>query len=61
MQSYLNSQHFYKWIKSRKFNIDNNNNNYALIEACIIGILSAIAALLLKQGVGYLGSWRIIQ
>ena len=60
MQSYLNSQHFYKWIKSRKFNIDNNNNNYALIEACIIGILSAIAALLLKQGVGYLGSWRII-
>ncbi len=59
MQSYLKSQHFYRWIKSQKFNI-NNNNNYALIEACIIGILSAIAALLLKQGVGYLGSWRII-
>ncbi|KFF42018.1 MAG: chloride channel protein EriC [Candidatus Atelocyanobacterium thalassa isolate SIO64986] len=58
MQSYINSQHFYKWIKSQKFDIS-NNNNYALIEACIIGVLSAIAALLLKQGVGYLGSWRI--
>lgn len=33
---------------------------YALAEACLIGILSALAALLLKQGVSWLGSYRLI-
>ncbi|NEO26139.1 MAG: universal stress protein [Kamptonema sp. SIO4C4] len=32
---------------------------YALAEACIIGIVSALAALLLKQGIGALGRFRL--
>ncbi len=32
---------------------------YALIEACLIGLFSALAALLLKDGIGWLGGWRI--
>jgi len=32
---------------------------YALIEACLIGLFSALAAVLLKQGIGWLGGWRV--
>ena len=32
---------------------------YALLEACLIGLFSALAAILLKQGIGWLGGWRI--
>ena len=32
---------------------------YALLEACLIGLFSALAALLLKYGIGWLGGWRI--
>ncbi len=32
---------------------------YALLEACLIGLFSAFTALLLKEGVGWLGGWRI--
>ncbi len=32
---------------------------YALLEACLIGLFSALAALLLKEGIGWLGGWRI--
>ncbi|HHP7232186.1 MAG TPA: chloride channel protein [Xenococcaceae cyanobacterium] len=32
---------------------------YALLEACLIGLFSAFAALLLKEGIGWLGGWRI--
>ena len=35
------------------------DNRYALIEACLIGLFSALAALLLKQGIGWLGGWRV--
>ncbi len=35
------------------------DTRYALIEACLVGLLSAIAAVLLKQGIGWLGGWRI--
>ncbi|MGJ3245229.1 MAG: chloride channel protein [Elainellaceae cyanobacterium] len=31
----------------------------AIFEACIIGLVSGLAAVLLKQGVGRLGAWRI--
>jgi chloride channel protein, CIC family len=31
----------------------------ALLEACLIGLFSALAALLLKQGIGWLGGWRV--
>lgn len=32
---------------------------YALIEACLIGVFSALAALLLKEGINLLGSYRL--
>ncbi|MEO1004602.1 MAG: chloride channel protein [Cyanobacteria bacterium J06638_38] len=35
------------------------DTRYALIEACLIGLFSAVAAVLLKQGIGWLGGWRV--
>lgn len=35
------------------------NNNYLLIEACLIGVVSGLAALVLKQGIGTVGSYRV--
>ncbi|MDJ0591556.1 MAG: chloride channel protein [Pleurocapsa sp. MO_226.B13] len=35
------------------------DTRYALVEACLIGLFSALAAVLLKQGIGWLGGWRI--
>ncbi|MBD2134392.1 MULTISPECIES: chloride channel protein [unclassified Sphaerospermopsis] len=32
---------------------------YANIEACVIGIIAALSAVLLKQGSGWLGTWRV--
>lgn len=32
---------------------------FAIFEACLIGLVSALAAILLEQGVGWLGGWRI--
>jgi chloride channel protein, CIC family len=34
-------------------------NRFAVLEACSIGLVSAIAAVFLKDGVGWLGGWRI--
>lgn len=34
--------------------------NINLLEACTIGLVAAIGAVLLKDGVGYLGAWRIV-
>lgn len=53
------SQRLKTWLKSRHFGRTAMDNRYALLEACFIGILSAIAALILKQGVGGLGGWRV--
>ena len=35
------------------------DTRYALVEACLIGLFSAVAAVLLKQGIGWLGGWRV--
>ena len=35
------------------------DTRYALVEACLIGLLSALAAVLLKYGISWLGGWRI--
>lgn len=35
------------------------DTRYALVEACLIGLFSALAAVLLKEGIGWLGGWRI--
>ncbi len=47
------------WWKSRIFARSSIDNRYALLEACLIGILSGISALFLKAGIGWLGGWRI--
>lgn len=31
----------------------------AILEACVIGLVSGLAAVLLRQGVGWLGAWRV--
>ena len=50
---------FYRWFKSGHLARNSVDTRYALIEACLIGIFSAIAALLLKQSIGWLGTLRI--
>jgi CIC family chloride channel protein len=47
------------WFKSLHFGRSSVDTRYALVEACLIGILSALAALWLKKGIGLLGGWRI--
>ncbi len=44
---------------SRLLAITSVDIKYALLEACLIGLFSALAALLLKKGIGWLGGWRI--
>ncbi|MBF2072394.1 MAG: chloride channel protein [Synechococcales cyanobacterium C42_A2020_086] len=31
----------------------------AIVEACVIGVVSGLAAVLLKQGIGWFGGWRV--
>ena len=47
------------WRTSSWFASSSLDTRYALIEACLIGLFSALAAVLLKQGIGWLGGWRI--
>ena len=47
------------WRNSSWLASSSLDNRYALIEACLIGLFSAVAALMLKQGIGWLGGWRI--
>jgi len=35
------------------------SKQFAITEACVIGLISGLAAVLLKQGVGLVGGWRI--
>lgn len=35
------------------------DQRYALLEACLIGVISALAALTLKQGISWLGGYRV--
>jgi CIC family chloride channel protein len=35
------------------------DQRYALLEACLIGVISALAALSLKEGIGWLGGYRV--
>lgn len=45
------------WLKS--FNLRPTDQRYALLEACSIGFISAIAAVILKEGIGWLGTFRL--
>ncbi len=46
-------------ILSSKILSPTTPKRYAIIEACLIGLVSGLAAFLLKEGAGWLGSWRI--
>ena len=45
------------WLKNLR--LRPADQRYALLEACLIGIISALAALTLKQGIGWVGSYRV--
>ncbi|MDY6783800.1 MAG: chloride channel protein [Cyanobacteriota bacterium] len=47
------------WFHNRHFGQQSTEIYYALAEACLIGFVSALAALLLKQGIGLLGTIRL--
>lgn len=47
------------WIRHRHIGNESTKTYYALLEASIIGCVSAFAALLLKQGINLLGSSRV--
>ena len=47
------------WWNARWLASSSVNEHYPRIEACLIGFCSALAALLLKQGIDWMGSWRI--
>ncbi|MGL5035372.1 MAG: chloride channel protein, partial [Microcystaceae cyanobacterium] len=49
----------WQWFKDRHFGRNSIDSRYALLEACIIGFCSALAALLIKNGVNALGTWRL--
>ncbi len=48
------------WWIFRSLGQHSLNNNYLLIEACLIGVISGLAALFLKQGIGFVGGYRVI-
>nr|WP_297077903.1 hypothetical protein [Thermoleptolyngbya sp. M55_K2018_002] len=44
------------WINVRWIN---GSKQFAIAEACVIGLVSGLAAVMLKQSVGWLGGWRV--
>jgi CIC family chloride channel protein len=49
----------YSWLRQKHLGRNAIDSRYAIIEACIVGFCSALVALSLKQGIGYLGTFRI--
>ena len=48
---------FSSWLKFLRLRpVD---QRYALLEACVIGVISALAALTLKEGIAWVGSYRV--
>jgi CIC family chloride channel protein len=45
------NQRFRQWLQPRR--------SLAIAEACIIGLVAALSAVLLKVGSGWLGTWRV--
>ena len=54
MKKLLAKEQISSWLASSSL-----DTRYALIEACLIGLFSALAAVLLKQGIGWLGGLRV--
>lgn len=49
----------FTWLKTRHYGRASIDSRYAIAEACVIGFFSALAALLIKSGVNWLGSNRL--
>jgi chloride channel protein, CIC family len=54
MKKLLANLRFSSWLANSSL-----DTRYALLEACLIGLFSALAAVLLKQGIDWLGGWRL--
>lgn len=52
-------KNIFAYLNPQRLVLRSVETHYALAEACLIGLVSAVAALLLKQGIGWLGSGRI--
>jgi CIC family chloride channel protein len=52
-------RHLSKQISRRLRQLLLGSRRLAIFEACVIGVVSGLAAVLLKQGVGWLGGWRV--
>ncbi|MEA5552815.1 chloride channel protein [Anabaena cylindrica UHCC 0172] len=50
---------WYSSILRRFLQMLRQERRLAIFEACLIGLVSALAAVLLKAGVGWLGGWRV--
>ncbi|WP_016952810.1 chloride channel protein [Anabaena sp. PCC 7108] len=50
---------WYSSILRRFLQMLRQERRLAIFEACLIGLVSALAAVLLKTGVGWLGGWRV--
>lgn len=48
-----------KRLKTALVRMLSKPGRFALFEACVIGLMSALAAVLLKEGVSWLGTWRV--
>ncbi|ACK67404.1 Chloride channel core [Rippkaea orientalis PCC 8801] len=59
MKPHLIVKRLYQWVKSSHLGVNATDSRYAFVEACLLGLLSGIAALILKEGVGWLGGWRV--
>ena len=59
MRFWLSPSELWQWFRSRHFGRNSIDSRYALMEACIIGFFAALAALVIKEGVNWLGTWRL--
>lgn len=56
---WLQSLSSHSWVVAKLKAFFLRPKQLALFEACLIGLVSGLAAVFLKQGVGWLGGWRI--
>ncbi|MEC4804053.1 MAG: chloride channel protein [Jaaginema sp. PMC 1080.18] len=59
MSARFGLKHLKSWIRHRHIGNESTKTYYALLEASVIGCISALAALLLKQGINFIGSTRV--
>jgi len=55
----LNRSRRYKRLALLRFRHLLQPKRLAILEACLIGLVAGLAAVLLKQGIGWLGTWRV--